>query len=476
MDAISSLTYITPELILIGGALIILFLDLAKMSKRWLGLLSLLFLVAAFCSITTTGFTEITKLFFGFWVLDGLSYVFKILILLMIGIPILASIDSSHIPENQKGEFFTLMLFMGFLLTMMASTTNLLMIFLATESVSLTSYILTGFQKYNKRSAEASLKYFLFGSVSSAIMLFGISLIFGLTGTLELAEIPNRIHTIGTGALPCALTSLFLMLVGLGFKISAAPFHMWAPDVYEGAPTPVSAFLTVAPKSIGFVILFRVLLTSFSFLQAKWSAVLVVLSILTMTLGNVIAISQYNMKRLLAYSSIAQAGYILMGLAVSNTIGKEAVFLYLATYLFTNMGAFLTISIIEQSEGTSDLSALNGLSKRNPLLAGFFTVFMLSLAGIPPLAGFIAKWYVFAGAIQAGFLALAIAAAINSAIAGFYYFKAIRAMYLTPATQTSPVISGGLSFLAITISFIGVIVIGLFPSPLIQFLQNTITF
>ncbi len=473
MNAVSSLMYFTPELILVGASLIILFLDLLGLSKRWLGLLSVLFLAGALSSLIVT--QEPTRIFSDLFLLDGLSYLFKILALVMVGLPILASIESNHIPEKQKGEFFVLMLALAFLLIVMGSSTNLLMIFLATESVSLTSYILTGFQKFNKRSAEASLKYLLFGTVASAILLFGISLIFGLTGTLELGQIPPAIQQIGPQGLACTLIALLFMLVGFGFKISMAPFHMWAPDVYEGAPTPVSAFLTVAPKSFGFLILFRVLLTAFPFIHAKWSSVLVTLSILTMTIGNITAVSQSNIKRLLAYSSVAQAGYILMGLAVSNEIGRQAIFIYIVTYLFTNLGAFLTVSVIEQSENTNELNAYNGLARRSPILAMSLTIFMLSLAGIPPLAGFIAKWYVFASAVQGGFVTLAVAAALNSAVAGFYYFKVVKAMYLTPSDKASPISRNGFAFLAIAIALIGVVAIGLFPSPVIAFVQNALS-
>lgn len=472
MDPIASLTFFTPELLLIAAAFIVLMLHLLGVKNRWLGLLSVFFIASASASLIMV--EKPTWIFSDLFLIDGLSLLFKLLVLIMSGIALLAAIESTLIPEKQKGEFFVLMILLTVFLVFMGSSTNLLMIYLATESVSITSYILAGFQKFNKRSSEAGLKYLLFGSVASATMLFGISLLFGLTGTLELVQMPIIITKGGIASIQCGLAALLFILVGLGFKISMAPFHMWAPDVYDGAPTPVAAFLTVAPKSFGFLVLFRVLLIAFGFLYVKWSNLLIVLSIITMTVGNVIAVSQVSAKRILAYSSIAQAGYILMGLAASNQIGIEALFLYITTYLFTNLGAFIVVSLVEDSEKNSLLVSFNGLSKRSPGLAALMTIFLLSLAGIPPLAGFVAKWYVFASAIQAKFIPLAIFAALNSAVGGYYYFKIIRAMYLTEADKNSPVPVQAFAKTALCLSIAGVVLIGLFPSPVIAAIQNAL--
>ena len=472
MPALQSLPYFIPELILASASIIILLLDLLKVGKKWLGLLSIFFLVVASFFLTTSQVP--VWLFSDLYLIDGFSLLFKVLVLLMVGLPILVSISSDVIPEKQKGEFFFLMLAVAFLLMTMGSTTNLLMIFLATESVSITSYILTGFQKFNKKSSEAALKYLLFGSVASATMLFGMSLLFGLTGTLELTQMPTAIMQNTPSNLLSAMTALLFIFVGLGFKISMAPFHMWAPDVYEGAPTPVAAFLTVAPKSLGFLVIFRILTAAFGFAIGKWSELFVTLSILTMTIGNVVAVSQTNIKRLLAYSSIAQAGYILMGLGAANETGFQGIFIYLIAYLFTNLGAFLTVAIVEQSEKSNNLDAYNGLAKRSPFLALALTIFLLSLAGIPPLAGFMAKWYVFAGAVQERLVGLAVAAALNSAVAGYYYFKIVKAMYLTAPQKTTSVSYNSFAFIAIVIALIGTFAIGLFPSPIISLVANTL--
>jgi proton-translocating NADH-quinone oxidoreductase chain N len=362
---------------------------------------------------------------------------------------------------------------MAFGLILMGSSNNLLMIFLSIEFVSILSYLLTGFLKNNPRSKEAALKYLLFGSVSSGIMLYGMSILFGLTGAIDLHGIEAKLLLTPPPA-ALVLTALFLILVGLGFKISMAPFHMWAPDVYEGAPTPVTAFLTVGPKALGFAILIRLLHTSFLHLYEDWSPVLATLSMLTMTIGNVVAISQTNIKRLLGYSSIAQAGYILMGLAVSNEFGIIGVLIYLIAYAFTNLGAFLCVIAASNHFGTDEIEAYAGLGERSPFLAFALTLFLLSLAGIPPLVGFVGKLFVFASAIQGRFFTLAVVAALNSAVAAFYYFKIVRQMYLVPALSKEALAPPLVLLLALVITLAGILALGIFPPPLITFVEQAL--
>ena len=356
----------------------------------------------------------------------------------------------------------------------MGAATNLLMIFIAIESVSLTSYLLVGFQKFDKRSSEASLKYVLFGAVSTALMLFGMSLLFGTTGTIELTGIGAAARTAGPGTWSMLVIGMLFLLVGIGFKIAVVPFHFWAPDVYQGAPTPVTAFLTVAPKALGFAVLARVLFLAFPQLAGNWSALLTSLAILTMTLGNVVAISQYDIKRLLAYSSIAQAGYILVGAATASTLGLQAILVYAVAYLFTNLGAFFTVLAIERNLGVNDLGAYRGLSERSPFLALSLTLFLLSLAGIPPLAGFIGKVYIFAAAVEANEIGLVVAIALNSAAAAYYYFKVVKAMYLTPA-RSSEVLENPVPVkIALGTALLGTLAIGLYPSYLIRLVEQTL--
>jgi len=475
MDAVASLSYFFPELILLGTAFAILLLDLFLSDKKILGFLGLAGTVAALAFVR---YPEAPlPLFFGLFVLDSFSFFFKILSLGIVTLTLLASLSGGQEQReagiHAPGEFFSLLLFAGFGLIMMGSSNNLLMIFLSIESVSILSYLLVGFLKKNQRSKEAALKYLLFGSVSSGVMLFGMSLLFGLTGQIDLSLIQQKL-----AATPApqglVLLSLFLIMVGLGFKISMAPFHMWAPDVYEGAPTPVTAFLTVGPKALGFSILLRVLQTSFLQLQGEWSYVLAALAMLTMTLGNVIAISQTNIKRLLGYSSIAQAGYILMGLAVFNEIGLTGVLIYLVAYAFTNLGAFLSVITVSNQTGTDEIDSYAGLSEKSPFLAASFTLFLLSLAGIPPLAGFIGKFYVFSSAIEGRFFTLAVVAAVNSAVAAFYYFKIVRLMYLTPPIERGSMAHSVPLFVGLLAALIGILAVGLFPSPLIEFVQRVL--
>ncbi|MBI4115912.1 MAG: NADH-quinone oxidoreductase subunit N [Candidatus Omnitrophica bacterium] len=470
MDAVTSLQYFVPELIVLGTAFALILLDLFVSNKRLLILLGVLGIGAALISVRYPH--EPLSLFFGFFVLDPFSFFFKLASLGIVAITLLASLAYKP-PLPYSGEYSALFLFMAFGLILMGSSNNLLMIFLSIEFVSILSYLLVGFLKKNPQSKEAALKYLLFGSTSSGVMLFGMSILFGLTGSIDLNMIQARLLTAPVSQ-ALVVATILLMMVGLGFKISMAPFHMWAPDVYEGAPTPVTAFLTVGPKALGFAIILRILHTSFLELQSEWSVFLSVLSMLTMTIGNVIAISQTNIKRLLAYSSIAQAGYILIGLAVSNVIGVQGVLVYLIAYALTNLGAFLCVIIVSNHFGNDEIESYAGLSEKSPFLAFCLTLFLLSLAGIPPLAGFIGKYFVFASAIEGKFFTLAVVAALNSAVAAFYYFKVVRLMYLVPAETKEPLDHPIPLFLALIITLAGIIVMGVWPSPFIEFVSRAL--
>ena len=462
-----------PELILLGTAFAVLLLDLVLPQKKFLGYFGLAGTLASLAFVRFPA--EPLPLFFGFFILDPFSCFFKVAALGIIALTLLSSLG--YRPKEGAlpyfGEFNALLLFSGFGLILMGSSNNLLMIFLSIEFVSILSYLLVGFHKQNPRAKEAALKYLLFGSVSSGIMLFGMSLLFGLTGEIDLNLIQAGLAS-GEAPRALVLTSLLLVMAGLGFKISMAPFHMWAPDVYEGAPTPVTGFLTVGPKALGFSILLRVLQTTFFELQGDWGALLAVLSMLTMTIGNVIAISQTNIKRLLGYSSIAQAGYILMGLAASNEMGRAGILIYLAAYAFTNLGAFLCVIAASNSLGSDEIDSYAGLSERSPFLAASLVIFLLSLAGIPPLAGFVGKYYVFSSAIQGRLFTLAVVAALNSAVAAFYYFKVVRLMYLTAPANREPLPYSIPLIVVLLVTLAGTLALGIFPSPLIAFVERAL--
>lgn len=473
MNALASLRYFLPELILLVTAFGILKVDLLAPSKKLSGLLGLTGILAAAAFVRLPAGP--LPLFFGFFVLDPFSFFFKELALGVVGISLLAALAYRPPGDgiSHPGEFNALFVLLAFGLILMGSSTNLLMIFLSIEFVSILSYLMVGFLKKDARSKEAALKYLLFGSLASGVMLYGMSLLFGLTGSIELDEIATQLLTTPLSQNLVSI-SLLMILTGLGFKISMAPFHMWAPDVYEGAPTPVTAFLTVGPKALGFAILLRLLHTSFMPLHYQWSFILTILSILTMTIGNVVAISQTNMKRLLGFSSIAQAGYILMGLAVSNATGVEGVLIYLVAYALTNLGAFLCVIMASNHFGTDEIDSYAGLSEKSPFLALALTIFLLSLAGIPPLAGFIGKLYVFSSAVEGRFLVLAVAAAVNSAAAAFYYFKVVRLMYLVPAENREPLGASLPLWTALWIVLIGTVAMGVFPSPFISFVRQAL--
>jgi len=469
VNPIESLHLFQGEIALLVGAFAILFCDFFIHNKKILGWLTLGVLIGA--GFLTAVPHQSYGLFFGLFQLNDFMHFFRLAALGIVAITVLLSLSYQGL-EDHLGEYYSLLLFMTFGLILMAASTNLLMIFISIEFVSILSYILVGFRKKDPRSKEAALKYLLFGSVASGMMLFGMSLLFGASGSLELAAIQQRLLL--PDFLPVTIVATIFFLAGVGFKVSMAPFHLWAPDVYEGAPTPITAFLTVGPKALGFAILIRVLLMAYPALGNRWSAIISILAILTMTLGNVTAIVQSNIKRLLAYSSIAQAGYILMGIAAVSKIGVSAVLVYAVAYALTNLGAFTIVVLVSNHTGSDQLDAYTGLARRNPFVAASLTIFLLSLAGIPPLAGFIGKFYVFSAAIHAGFLTLAIAAALNSAIAAYYYFRIVRVMYLVPSTETTAMPQPLPLMLALCLMLIGTILLGIIPAPFIDFVQTSL--
>jgi len=473
VNAIESLHHFIPQIILIATGFLILVADVFGAPKRALGWTALAAIALALFSLRFP--VSPLPLFFGFFRVDGFSVFFSYAALIITGLTLLLALAFKGISERQEGELYAIMIFLSLGLILMASSTNLLMIFLAIEFVSISSYILVGYQKDVKASNEASLKYLLFGSVASAVMLYGMSLVFGLTGSIDLVGIREAL-TMATAHSPLFMIAFCFLLVGLAFKISAAPFHMWAPDVYTGAPTPVTAFLTVGPKALGFAVLLRVLYTAFPIFEGHWSVLIAIISALTMTVGNVIAVSQTNIKRLLAYSSIAQAGYILMGVAAANHLGFGGILYYLAAYALTNLGAFAIVIIASNNFKNDEIESYAGLSKKSPFLAIALTLFFISLAGLPPLAGYIGKFLVFASVIQDGLIPLAVIAALNSAIAVYYYFKVVKQMYFTEPANDKALVIATPAMATVLIAFVAIILLGIFPAPLIQLVTDTMSF
>jgi proton-translocating NADH-quinone oxidoreductase chain N len=418
------------------------------------------------------------------YALDPFSLFFKLLASMAGLIVTLVSIDYLKDRTNAKGEFFSLLTFSVLAMMMMASSSSLLMLYLSIEFLSYMSYLLAGFLRTDKKSNEAAIKYFLYGAITSAVMLYGLSLLYGVTGSLTLTDVAKVLTgTVDNSIRTLGLVSTALVIVGLGFKISLVPFHQWAPDTYEGAPTPVTAFLSVGPKAMGFAVLFRFLLTAIPSLPAyheQWTNLLSVISILTMTVGNLIALRQTNVKRMLAYSSIAQAGYILVGLVAVNLAGNSpfsglnGVMIYLFAYLFTNLGAFICVIAVENATGIVTIEDYAGLVKRAPLVAALFIVFFLSLAGIPPTAGFIGKFFVFGAALREGYIVLAAIGVVNSVISVFYYFSVVRAAFFMEPKDHTPIKVSPLVTAMLVVTAVMVFAIALYPQPFFNLAQQSL--
>ncbi|MCK4490593.1 MAG: NADH-quinone oxidoreductase subunit N, partial [Anaerolineales bacterium] len=382
-----------------------------------------------------------------------------------------------------KGEYYSFILLASFSISLLSVSADLIMIFIAFELLSISSYILTGFLRYDGKGSEAAIKYFLYGSIASAMMLYGMSLIYGATASTNLGEIAQNLSGIDSSLRWIVYPAMVLLMVGFGYKTVAVPFHQWSPDAYEGAPTPVTAFLAVGSIGGGFAILIRVMLTGLPDFQVNWVALISGLSIMSMTLGNLVAISQKNIKRMLAYSGIAQAGYILIGL-VSWSVWKtgnvfdgfSGILIYLLVYLVANLGAFAVVIAVENKIGSNQIPDYAGLIKRSPLLAGTMVVFLLSLIGIPGTGGFIGKLMVFGAAMKMEFYFLAVIAIINSVIAGFYYLNVIRYMFFQPLDEPARdkiQLERSLSTV-IVLTCIFTLLMGIFAQPFIQFVQASL--
>ncbi|MCX7755243.1 MAG: NADH-quinone oxidoreductase subunit N [Anaerolineales bacterium] len=355
---------------------------------------------------------------------DWLAFVFKMFILFAAAITALFFMDVERL--GKRAEAYLLLLAATIGMCLMVSSSDLVMLFLAIETTSIPMYVLAGFMLDDKKSTEAGFKYLLFGAMTSAIFLYGLSLVYGFSGTTQMEKMRSYFLSLN----PISVGVLFLLVVGLGFKISLAPFHFWAPDTYEGAPTPVAGILSTASKAAGLAVLIRLFITAFPQVESNWQVILAVLAALSMTIGNLVALAQKNIKRLLAYSSIAHAGYALVGVVAGTRFGIEAVVYYLIAYVLTNLAAFGIVAAFGRVAGSDDIRAYDGLSRRSPYLALAMLVAFLSLAGMPPFGGFIAKVLVFAAAVEAGWYWLVIVGIINSVVGVYYYLTVMKYVYL----------------------------------------------
>lgn len=429
LSPVFGLRYLLPEMGLLLVAALSMFVHMfcRKRGYRWAGYIALagLALVAFLLALSPA---SSVPLFSGHLVADSFSRFFKLVFLIAGGLAILLSFRFFDVEGSEPGEIYYLMPLTIIGMMVAVSSLDLVSTYVSFELFAIPSYILAGIFKKDGRSAEAGIKYFFLGTLSSAVMLLGMALVFGLTGETNYAAILQNLA--GADA-RIALTGMVLFFVGLFFKAAMVPFHMWAPDVYEGAPTPLVVFLSTAPKAAVFAIFIRLLVGLFGRFEAQWTLILQAVALLTMFWGNIAALTQENVKRLMAYSSIAHAGYLAIGLAAWGETARLAVLFYIFVYVFMNAAAFGLVLLIRKGPGFGeDVSDLRGLARRSPLAAGCILVLLLSLTGIPPTAGFMGKYFLFAAAVEKGMVLLAVAGALNSVVSLFYYFRIGRAIFM----------------------------------------------
>jgi NADH-quinone oxidoreductase subunit N len=470
-----------PELVLAATAIVVILLDLVTRRKGLLAIVSIIGLaVSAGFTIAMRGTFE--GIFYNMLAVDGFAIFFKLLFLGIAGLVILASTDYVSKFAHFRGEYYALVLLSALGMMLMAATKELISIYIALELTSISLYVLSGFLK-DPKSTEASLKYLLLGAISSAVLLYGMALVFGSTGQTQLGKIAEAIQGMSlqtVSASPALILGIVLLVAGFGFKIAAVPFHMWVPDVYEGAPTPIVAYLSVGSKAAGFAVVLRVFFSAFGlpdWLSLDWGIVFAVLATIGMFLGNITALPQTNIKRMLGYSSIAQAGYLMVGLATmgvspaTNILGQSGVLFFLAGYALTNLGAFTAIIAISNKLDSDLIQDYSGMIKRAPLLALALSLCLISLIGMPPAAGFMAKFYIFRGAVQNGLLWLVIIAVLNSVISAYYYLRVVKVMWFGEPASEEKVPSSGALRLALAVSCLGVLLLGIIPGYIMNLAQ-----
>jgi NADH-quinone oxidoreductase subunit N len=409
---------------------------------------------------------------FGVIVADNFG-LFVTFVLIIVGLlTIMFSSQVLHLTDLPKGEYYTLVLFSIAGMIMMAMANDLLVVFIALEILSLAVYVLTGIQRDDPRATEAAFKYFLLGAFSSAFFLYGIAFTYGVTGSTRLDRVGSYLAAQSMTDNPLVLVALGLLLVGFAFKISAVPFHMWTPDAYEGAPAVVTGFMSTGVKAAAFAAFARVFLASFEPFSADWAPVVWLLAAATMILGTVVGVAQTNLKRMLAYSSIAHGGYLLAGLVAANDVGKAAILFYLLAYAVTNLAAFGVIAMLAARDRANDeLRDYAGLWHTHPALAALMTVCLLSLGGLPPTAGFIGKWYIFSAAVSAGYYGLAVIGVLTSVISVFFYLRVVVMMYMSERPDGATAGPGqvtSLGMAALTVAIIAIFYLGILPTQVLD--------
>ncbi len=438
---LQSLKFFLPELVLTATIVLLVVVHVASRDRRSPAS-AVLSLVGVGAALLLAGFTPAEGgrgLFEGMVAFDGFAVFFKVLTALATLFVIFMSMDSAELAERSQAEYYVFLLSVLLGMFFLSSATDIVMLYLALEMVSIPSYLLAGYLKGKGSSTEAAMKYVIYGATASGVMIYGFSILYGLTGSTQIISIGR---SLAAGQAPlAAFLAAAMVTVGFGYKIAAVPFHMWSPDVYEGSPTPVTAFLSVGPKAAGFAVLIRFFYTVFAApdglagmwklsTSVDWTLLFGILSAVTMTVGNLVAIKQRNVKRLLAYSSIAHAGYMLMGFALLSSVGLKAILFYLVVYLFMNLGAFYVVVLVANGTRSEDIADYSGLGSRAPLAAVSLAIFLFALTGIPPFSGFIGKVYLFAEVINRGVYWLVIVAALNSVVSLYYYARIVKVMFL----------------------------------------------
>ncbi len=470
------LATLVPEMFVAVAAMFILIWDLflPEKHKVWSGYLTIVVCIVAAFLVTQVASDKSLVAFYGFFVLDPFAAFAKVLILTATAVAAILSIDYMR-GEAHTGEFYVLMLFAALGMMLMASSNTFIMLYLGLELMALCVYVLVGYQREVLRSAEAALKYFVLGSLASCLLLYGISFLYGVTGSFDFAAVGQAIAGSGGDAHTAVTLGMVFLLAGLLFKLSVAPFHMWTPDAYEGAPTPVTAFMSVAPKVAGFVLLIRVLTQALPSLQHEYVGVLSVLAVLTMAVGNIAAIAQRNIKRMLAYSTIGHVGFVMLGLIAGTAAGYAGIMTYLTIYLFMSLGAFAIISLMRR-EGIQGelLDDFAGLAKARPGYGLAMGLMLFSLAGIPFLGGFWAKYAVFLAAIEAGHLYLALIGVLFSVVGAYYYIRVVKYIYFDEERVAFHFTESRLMQVTVAVASIAVVAIGIFPGPLMALCKRVV--
>ena len=480
---------IAPEIALaaVGGAVVVL--DLLLRDKRLLSLIAVLgllvpagFAVVLWIDVSAESSGALTGLF-DTVVVDKFALFFKFLVLSIVALVVLGSRDFADRFHRSQGEFYGIILLSAVGMMLVAATKELVSIYISLELATLPIAALAAFMR-DERSSEAGLKFLLLSAVSSALLLYGMVLVYAFTGSTHLDVIAS---SVSSGSVPFGsnvmLVGITLIVVGFGFKISMVPFQMWVPDVYEGSPTPVAAFLSVASKAAGFAVVLRVFYVAFGSVDVDWSTLFAVLAALSMTVGNLVAILQNNVKRLLGYSTIAQAGYILVGVAAVaastpgggvDGLGPSGVLFYLAAYAVTNLAAFFAVMAIANRTGSDQIDDLAGMAKRSPILSGVLALSMISLIGIPPTAGFMGKLYLFNAAVSSDLVWLAVVGVLNSVVSAYYYLRVVKTMYLGTAESEERITYSSPVLVAVAVSAIGILLIGVLPGPLFEITESAV--